>query len=61
MGLIFSKRVWIFGSQICPKLMKIGPRLILSGRFGQIIVENNRGSKGNVMELVLKLKTSKKT
>ena len=56
MGSTFSKRVWKMGTQIGPKLTKSGPKWSWSGRFGQKIMENDRGSKGNVMELVLKPK-----
>ena len=54
MGSTFSKRVWKLGTQFCPKLMKSGPNWAPSSRFGKCIVENERGSEGNAMELVLR-------
>ena len=56
MGLIFSKRVRKLGTRIRSKLTEIGPNWAPSMGLGQRIMEHDRGSEGNAMELVLKPK-----
>ena len=61
MGLIFSKRVGKLGTQIGSELTKSSPKWSWSSRLDQIIMENDRGSEGNVMEWVLKPKIEVKS